>query len=135
MSDETETVIAAAVGLTVKQAAALDAITVFVGRHGVMPSRRQLAAELGCGVDNAQQLITRLIERRHLSTLTAGGQLSGFGQDGVAVFVPAHLAAQLAAFCAARSERVTAVVADAIALHLDQLEALADEDAAEVGGA
>ena len=34
---------------------------------------------------------------------------------------PAHVAAELAAFCVKNSEKITAVVADAIALHLDQL--------------
>lgn len=113
--------ITAPVGLTAKQKETLDAITAFVGRHGAMPSRRQLAAELGCSPNNATQLITRLIERRLVSTVTPGGALSGFGGEGVSVFVPAHLVAQVAVYCADNAERVSAVVADAIALHLDQL--------------
>jgi hypothetical protein len=40
----------------------------------------------------------------------------------VAVFIPSHIAAQLAAFCLENSERIAAVVADAVALHLDQME-------------
>lgn len=100
----TDQPIAAAVGLTEAQANALAAITAFVGRHGAMPSRTQLAAELGCGHNNAQQMITRLIERGHLSTATPGGLLAGFGRDGVLVSVPAHVAAR------------------AITLHLDQVE-------------
>jgi len=53
--------------------------------------------------------------------VTRGGPLAGFGRDGVSVFVPAHVAAELAAFCVKNSEKVAAVVADAITLHLDQL--------------
>lgn len=108
-------------GLTPRMKAALDAITAHVGLHGVMPSRSTLAAAMGCSKNNAVQLINGLVERGELNSLTPGGALSGFGRDGVAVFVPAHLAALLAAFCAANSERIPAVVADAIALHLDQL--------------
>jgi hypothetical protein len=92
-----------------------------------MPSRRVLAGHLGCNANNANRLIHSLVERGELSSMTPGGPLTGFGAVGVAVFVPAHLAAQLAAFCAANDERLTAVVADAIALHVDQLsEGLAD---------
>ena len=100
---------------------ALAAIVSFVGRHGVMPSRRLLAAELRCNPNNANRLMASLIERGELCSVTPGGALSGFGRDGVAVFVPAHVAAALAAFCAARDEKISTVVADAIVLHLDEL--------------
>ncbi|MBN8987448.1 MAG: ABC transporter permease [Rhizobiales bacterium] len=108
-------------GLTARQKAALDAITAHVGRHGVMPSRSTLAEAMGCSKNNAARLIQGLVARDELNTVTRGGALSGFGGAGVSVFVPAYLAAQLAAFCAANAERIPAVVADAIMLHLDQL--------------
>lgn len=108
-------------GLTPRMKAALDAITLHVSLHGVMPSRSVLASAMGCSKNNAQRLIAGLVERDELNTVTRGGALSGFGGAGVAVFVPAHLAAALATFCAANAERIPAVVADAISLHLDQL--------------
>ena len=108
-------------GLTPRMAECLRAITEHVALHGAMPSRRTLAALLGCNATNATRLAHALIERGELSSMTPGGPLSGFGRDGVAVFVPAHVAAALAAFCVAHSEKLTAVVADAIVLHIDQL--------------
>lgn len=111
----------AGMGLTPRMKEALAAIVGFVGRHGVMPSRRLLASELRCNPNNANRLMASLIERGELCSVTPGGALSGFGRDGVAVFVPAHVAAALAAFCAARDEKISTVVADAIVLHLDQL--------------
>src|SRR4051794_30899824 len=100
--------------LTPRMAECLRAITEHVARHGAVPSRRILAGLLGCNATNATRLAHALIERGELSSMTTGGPLSGFGRDGVAVFVPAHVAATLAAFCVARSEKLTAVVADAI---------------------
>lgn len=108
-------------GLTARMRATLDAITAYVARHGVMPSRRTLAAAMETSLNNSTRLTMSLIERGELNTATPGGVLTGFGSEGVAVFIPAHLASQLAAFCANNSERVTAVVADAVALHLDQM--------------
>lgn len=109
-------------GLTPRMKAALDAIVTHVGLHGVMPSRSMLASALACNKNNANRLMTSLVERGEINSLTPGGALTGFGSAGIAVFIPAHLAAQLAGFCAINSEKITAVVADAIALHLDQLD-------------
>jgi hypothetical protein len=108
-------------GLTPRMAEALRAITGHVALHGVMPSRSTLAAALGCNKTNATRLMLALVERGELNSVTRGGPLAGFGREGVSVFVPAHVAAELAAFCVKNSEKITAVVADAIALHLDQL--------------
>ena len=108
-------------GITSRMRDALHAITEHVALHGAMPSRRTLAAALRCNPTNATRLMHALIERGELNNMTAGGPLTGFGRDGVAVFVPAHVAASLATFCVAHSEKITAVVADAIALHIDLL--------------
>ncbi len=118
----TDIVIPSGICLTPRMAEALRAITEHVALHGVMPSRRLLAAKLGCNPNNANRLIHSLIERGELSAMTPGGPLSGFGHQGVAVFVPAHVAATLAAFCLAHGEKLTAVTADAITLHIDQVE-------------
>lgn len=109
-------------GLTARMAAALAAITAFVGRHGVMPSRRLLATEMGCNPNNANRLMQSLVDRGELSTVSRGGTLAGFGRAGVLISIRPHIAARLAAYCAANGERVTAVADDAIELHLDQLQ-------------
>jgi DNA-binding transcriptional regulator YhcF (GntR family) len=108
--------------LTQRLKETLEAITRYVALHGVMPSRRALAACMGCAPNNANRLMHSLVERGELNSVSTGGALSGFGRDGVAVFVPSHIAASLAEFCLANSERIGAVVADAITLHLDQME-------------
>src|SRR5882724_1509415 len=108
-------------GLTTRMKDALEAITAHVALHGIMPSRSMLAAALGCHKNNANRLMASLVERGEVASLTPGGPLSGFGGGGVAVFIAPHLAARLAAFCAANSEKITAVVADAIVLHLDEM--------------
>lgn len=123
----TEILAPAGMGLTQRMRDTLDAITAFVARHGQMPSRRTLAVAMDTSLNNSTRLTMSLIERGELNTATPGGVLTGFGSEGVAVFIPAHLASQLAAFCAEHSEKITAVVADAIVLHLDQ----AGEDEAE----
>lgn len=129
MSEESK-ITPAGMGLTARQAEALQAITAFVGRHGVMPSRSQLAMSIGCNKTGAVQLITRLVERGEVSSLTPGGPLSGFGRGSVAVLLPPHIAAKLSDYCAQNGERVPAVVADAIVLHLDALAGPGDESAA-----
>jgi hypothetical protein len=108
--------------LTKRMKEALDAITQHVALHGAMPSRSSLAASIGCNRNNANRLMGSLVERGEVNSVSTGGALAGFGGEGVAIFVPAHVAAQLAAFCLANSERVSAVVADAISLHLDQMD-------------
>ncbi|MGC2780701.1 MAG: hypothetical protein WA418_34200, partial [Bradyrhizobium sp.] len=80
----TDIVIPLSVGLTPRMAEALRAITEHVALHGVMPSRRLLAAKLGRNPNNANRLIHALIERGELSAMTPGGPLSGFGHQGVA---------------------------------------------------
>jgi SOS-response transcriptional repressor LexA len=130
----TDNVIIAGMGLTLRMREALKAITEHVALHGVMPSRRVLAERLGCNATNASRLIHSLVERGELSSLTPGGPLSGFGHQGVAVMVPAHVAASLAAFCLAQGERLTSVTADAIALHIDQLSEGVAEAGDEIAG-
>ena len=109
-------------GLTARMRDALTAITEFVGRHGVMPSRSLLAEAMGCNKNNANRLMNSLVERGELSTVTRGGMLAGFGREGVLISVRPHIASRLAAYCAANGERVTAVADDAIELHLDLLQ-------------
>lgn len=60
-------------GLTPRMKAALEAITVHVSLHGVMPSRRSLAIALDCKPNNANRLMGSLIERGEINSLTPGG--------------------------------------------------------------
>jgi DNA-binding transcriptional regulator YhcF (GntR family) len=121
--------------LTRRMKEALEAIMAHVANHGAMPSRSSLAAAIGCNRNNANRLMGSLVERGEVNSVSTGGALAGFGRDGVAIFVPPHIAAQLAAFCLANSEKISAVVADAITLHLDQFEGSTDAPAWAKDGA
>lgn len=107
------------IGLTAPQKQAFDAIIAFVASHGIAPSIEALASELQCGKTNAWHLVEQLHERGWLQRSIRGAILLGSG--GVAVVVPAAVAVKLARFCRDHSESVSAVVADAITLHLDAL--------------
>ncbi|MFC0243658.1 MULTISPECIES: ABC transporter permease [Rhodopseudomonas] len=114
-------------GLTERQSLALEAVTKLCGEHGRMPSRSEVARELGCAKNNAVRLIDALVERGELVASAPHGPLAGFGDrcNPVAVVLPEFVSREVAAFCAAHGERVANVVADAIVLHLDQLKGAA----------
>lgn len=116
-------------GLTERQAQALAAVTRLCAELGRMPSRSELATDLGCAKNNAVRLIDALVDRGELVATRPHGPLAGFGSrlDPVAVVLPEGVGAAIAAFCAARGERVANVVADAIVLHLDQVHLGGDE--------
>ena len=124
--NEIDAIVSDGMGLTQRQRDALTMITAFVGRHGIMPSRRLLAAEMDCSPNNAARLMHGLAERGELNSLSPGGPLTGLGLVGVMVSVPPDVAAKLAQFCSLHNEKLQHVVADAIALHLDQLGAIVE---------
>jgi DNA-binding IclR family transcriptional regulator len=116
-------------GLTVAMKHGLAAILALIARHGVAPTREALASELEFNKSSAQSLIDELHLRGAITRSKRGAIALGSG--GVSVVVPADVAAKLAAFCAAHDESVSAVVADAITPHLDQLAS--DPSAVESG--
>ena len=77
MNDANETAAPAGMGLTERQREALVMITAWVGNHGMMPSRRQLAAAMGCSPNNAVRLMHGLAERGELNSISPGGPLTG----------------------------------------------------------
>jgi hypothetical protein len=104
--------------MTASMKRALEAILSFVSLHGATPSIQGLASQLGCARSNANRLLNCLHERGHI---TRGSQFLALGGGGVAVIVPADIAAKLATFCKGNGESISAVTADAIVLHLDSL--------------
>lgn len=106
--------------LTARMRAAHGVVIGHVACHGVTPSVRALAAELRCAPNNAQRLIGCLIERGALRRIDGGGLAIGAG--GTAFVLSPSLAARLCAFALKHGEDVTAVLADAVALHLDAVE-------------
>jgi hypothetical protein len=109
----------AVIGLTDRMRRAFNSIVAHVGRHGAMPSRRMLAREMNCQPTRANVLISSITERGWLTGHPDTGALMAFGSDGVAFFVPHHIAAQLCAHCETLGENPVDVLADAITLHLD----------------
>lgn len=108
------------IGITDKQRRCLNVIINSVALHGAAPSIRSLADALGCNPSNACRLVNCLIERGMLSRMPDGSLALGSG--GVMVNVPRDVAAKLARFCQDSDERISEVVADAILLHLDDIE-------------
>src|SRR4051812_14570310 len=107
-------------GITATQQRTLEAILAYVALYGAVPSLATLANTLQCQRSNVSRTIARLVERKRLSRMPDGSLAIGAG--GVMVNVPRGTAAKLAAFCAQRGEQVSAVVADAITLHIDDVE-------------
>jgi hypothetical protein len=102
-------------GMTSAQRVALTAVVNHIATCGSAPSIRVLASELDCSPTNARHLIGSLVERGQLERAAGGG-----------IQLPASLAAplvqRLAAFCRDHGESFAAVLHDAVAIHLDQLE-------------
>lgn len=112
--------------MTAAMKRALDSVLTFVSLHGAMPSNRTLAADLNCAPTNARRLLGCLSERGELTRFDKGALALGGG--GVAIIVPASIAAALAQFARTHGESVSAIAADAITLHLDQLETTEEAD-------
>jgi DNA-binding IclR family transcriptional regulator len=80
-----------------------------------------LAEAMQCNVSHASRQVRSLIERGQLSRMPDGSLALGAG--GTFVNVPREIASQLADFCAARGERLSDTLRDAIVLHMDQATA------------
>jgi DNA-binding transcriptional regulator YhcF (GntR family) len=117
-------------GITPAMKKTLDALVEFIGLHGAVPSVRALAAVLEQSPTTVNCSLQYLVERGHI---TRGKYTLALGGAGVAVIVPADVASALARFCAKRSESLSAVVADAVALHIDQVDASDPASSVEAG--
>lgn len=114
-----------ALGLTTKQRETLEFIEGVIARTGVAPTYREIAAGTGVRLSRVGVLIAQLKERgavdyapRRSRSLLVLGERS--------TTLPAGLAQRLARFCAANGESQSAVIHDAVALHLDAIEGAAN---------
>lgn len=108
-------------GLTPRQLQALDFVRGAIARDPWPPSVREVAAALGTGVSSAQRLLTELRRRGHIDWIP-GARRSLRLAGTVPLFPEGPLAARLDRHCAATGDRPADVIADAVALHLDELE-------------
>lgn len=116
---------AATFGLTPRQRDAYQFIARYIDAHdGVGPSLDDISAALGNqSRSTAHRLVTSLMQR---------GLIQRFGRTArsiaivarPAVTLPSHIHARLERFCVDQKERFDAVLADAVALHLDELESI-----------
>lgn len=110
-------------GLTELETRALTAISAGLS-VGQCPTRAELADLLGIGnKSNAQRLIESLINKGHLVRLRYRAKGLALASGGGTPELSAPVAAALADFCTRRGEAPDAVIADAIMLHIDQVDA------------
>lgn len=109
-------------GLTACQAHALDVIKGLINGTGRSPSIREIVRALGIGsYGRAQELVNALVERGHLDRIPNRARTLTIRSPDDGVRLPPDLQRTLTAYCAANGEDPASVVADAVALHLDEL--------------
>lgn len=111
-------------GLTPRQRAALNFITAYIEQHRCSPSMADIAAALqNKSKSTAYRLVQELKERGYItaSRLPRSIFLASDLPPSPGYTLPPKVQAILAGYCAASGERAEDVVADAVALHLDEL--------------
>ena len=108
-------------GLTPRQATVLAVIRDHIASNGHAPSYREIAAATGVRNPSAVSgMLDRLRQRGCVDwTPGRGRSLRLVTDDGL----PATIAARLDRHCALTGDRPADVIADAVLLHLDELEA------------
>lgn len=112
-------------GLTERQKETFDAIVAFQQTHGRAPSVRELAGAIGGAISVTQWLINQLRDRGHITRI-AGRRCSIVVVDDPHApqsSLPPRTQALLDAYCRLHGEEPQAVIADAVAIFLDQREA------------
>ncbi len=114
---------AAPFGLTRRQAEALVIIRRCAARDGFAPTIRELGAELGLkSPEGVSRILHDLRRRGHVDWLP-GKARSLRLTAGASIGLPDHLASRLDRYCAETGDRPADVIADAVALHLDEVAA------------
>lgn len=111
-------------GLTPRQRAALNFITAFIEQHGYSPSIQEISDGLNLkGKSSAYVAVVELRKRGYITTVahTRRSIALASTQPIGGYVLPPKVQAVLAGYCAASGERAEDVVADAVALHLDEL--------------
>lgn len=125
-------------GVTARQQDCLTFIRTYIATHGLSPSYQEIADAMGyTSKGPIKALIDGLVERGRITVMRYRERSIAIVDNGNAVVtdagtiqLPASLHAALMAFCAEHDETPQAVVADAVALHLDGLEADLEREAA-----
>lgn len=111
-------------GLTPAQAYALEVLRSFEREQRRMPSCAEFAAALGTKSKGyASTMLATLEERGAIRRLPRKSRAIAIVDDDAGFLLPAQLQQKLDSFCRLHGERADDVIADALALHLDQLEA------------
>jgi SOS-response transcriptional repressor LexA len=117
-------------GLTPRQRDCFDVIKAYIGQHGQAPSYSEIAAGMGTKSKGRVGVLLAALEQRgwiktdpHLSrSITVCAE-----HEGLPLYdLPAKVEAALKAYCDRTGEARRSVVADAVALFLDERESDGD---------
>lgn len=113
-------------GLTARERDALAFIRSFIAENGgVGPSFDEIANAIGSrNRSSAHRVVAALESKRVVRRLHRRARSIEITTppSNILDMLPAELAKRLAAYCAEHGERAEDVVADAVALHLDEVE-------------
>jgi SOS-response transcriptional repressor LexA len=121
----TAPVIGMRLGLTARQRKCFDAIEAYMAQHRKAPTYREIAAIMGTkALGNVVPLVAQLRDRGWINYRERCTRSIVILEDGGApsYVLPASVEAVLRRHCAASGDHPSAVVADAVALFLDEAE-------------
>lgn len=111
-------------GTTNRQQDAFAFIERYIVEHGSSPTVREIAGELGLSSNSrAHRLLCDLKERGRIKWKPNRRRSITITADCQQFTLPSDLDTKLRRYCMAHGEVASAVVADAVAQHLDQMEA------------
>lgn len=111
------------VGLTRRQKDCLDAIRLHIEANGVSPTMEELRVRLGCASKgHVGVMVQALVERGKITLVKNRPRSIALIGGTVGYPLPPKTAEALRQYCAATGEDAAAIVADAVALFLDEVE-------------
>lgn len=113
----------ARVGLTRRQLDYLTFIKAYIAQHGIAPTYSEIAMAMNTRTKGRiHEVLTALMERGHIIFKARTTRSIVVVPDAGSLYgLPSELQRRLSDHCAANGEDPAAVVADAVALHLDEL--------------
>lgn len=113
-----------AIGLTPHQKQTLDFLKSYQAEHGgVSPTFAEILEHLGAkSKSRVSEILIALEERGHIRRLANKPRAIEIVSERSPVSLPPHIDARLRSYCAKHGERPADIIADAVDLHLDELE-------------
>lgn len=123
-----------AVGLTPHQKQTLDFLRAYKAEHAVFPTFSEIAAHVGAKSNSrVSEILVALAERGYIRRLPNKARaIELIDIESAGASLPPHIEARLRSYCAERGEHPADVIADAVVLHLDEVEGSAFDAVATV---